>query len=190
MTGDPGTITALLARWSDGDTEAFPELIALAYDDLRAIAHRRVRGGPSEWLDTTALVHEAYLKLAVHQGGEWAGRAQFFAFASRAMRHILVDHARHEGTAKRGGNAVRISFEESEAATDDGSADVLEVDDAIERLAGRNPRMAKMVELRFFGGLTVPEVAEVLAISPRTVEREWMRARAYLLDVLRGHEPG
>lgn len=189
MTGDPGTITALLARWSGGDDNAFPELVALAYDDLRAIAHRRVRSGSDDGLETTALVHEAYLKLAAHQGGEWAGRAQFFAFASRAMRHILVDHARHEQTAKRGGNAVRISFEESEIVADDGSADVLEVNDAIEQLATRNSRMARMVELRFFGGLTVPEVAEVLETSPRTVEREWMRARAYLLDVLRGHEP-
>jgi RNA polymerase sigma-70 factor, ECF subfamily len=190
MPGDPGTITALLSRWSDGDAAAFPELITLAYDDLRAIAHRRLRAGASDGLDTTALVHEAYLKLVGHQGGEWAGRAQFFAFASRAMRHTLVDHARHERRAKRGGGAVRIPFEESDAAADDGTADVLEVNDAIEHLAALHPRMARMVELRFFGGLTVPEVAEVLSTSPRTVEREWMRAKAYLLDILRGHEPG
>jgi RNA polymerase sigma factor (TIGR02999 family) len=190
MSSDPGTITTLLSRWSDGDDDAFPELVALAYDDLRAIARSRLRAGASDGLDTTSLVHETYLKLVGHQGGEWAGRAQFFAFASRAMRHTLVDHARHERRAKRGGGAVRISFDESHVAADDGTADVLEVDEAIQHLGTRHPRMARMVELRFFGGLTVPETAEVLGTSPRTVEREWMRARAYLLEILQGNEPG
>lgn len=190
MTGDPGTITALLSRWSDGDAEAFPQLVALAYDDLRGIAHRRLRAGQSDGLATTALVHEAYLKLVRHQGGEWKGRAQFFAFASRAMRHILVDHARREQAVRRGGNAVRISFNDHVVAAEEESANVLGVDEAIDRLTSRDPRMAKVVELRFFGGLTVPEVAEVLELSPRTVEREWTCAKAYLLEVLRGSEPG
>lgn len=189
MTGDPGTITTLLARWSDGDDEALPALIALAYDDLRAIAHCRLRAGASDGLATTALVHEAYLRLVGHQSSEWAGRAHFFAFASRAMRHILVDHARREHAARRGGNAVQIPLEENDLAADEGSANVLGVDEAVERLASLDPRMAKVVELRFFGGLTVPEVADVLATSPRTVEREWRRAKAYLIEFLRGREP-
>jgi RNA polymerase sigma factor (TIGR02999 family) len=190
VTHDPGTITALLSRWSKGDAEAFPALIALAYDDLRAIAHRRLLAGGGDELATTALVHEAYLRLVGHAGGEWAGRAQFFAFASLAMRTILVDHARREHAAKRGGSAVQIPLAEGDPVADDGTADILEVDDAVQRLAERDPRMAKVVELRFFGGLTVPEVAEVLGTSPRTVEREWMRAKAYLLEVLPGNEPG
>jgi RNA polymerase sigma factor (TIGR02999 family) len=130
MTGDPGTITALLSRWSDGDAEAFPELVALAYDDLRRIAHRRLRAGQSDGLATTALVHEAYLKLVGHQGGEWRGRAQFFAFASRAMRHIhiLVDHGRREHAARRGGNAVRIPLDEQAVAAEEESANVLGVE--------------------------------------------------------------
>jgi RNA polymerase sigma-70 factor (ECF subfamily) len=186
MTSDPGAITALLSQWSEGDAEAFPALMALAYDDLRAIAHRRLRAGVNDELATTALVHEAYLKLSGHQGGEWGGRAQFFAFASRAMRHILVDHARRDHAARRGGNAARIPLEESAVGAEDGSADVLGVDEAVEHLTTRHPRMARVVELRFFGGLTVPEVAAVLDTSPRTVEREWTRAKAYLLETLRG----
>ena len=185
MSADQGTITALLSQWSDGDAEALPRLIAIAYDDLKAIAHRRLLAGSSDDLATTALVHEAYLKLVGPHDGQWEGRAQFFAFASRAMRHILVDHARKDHAARRGGNAVRIPFEESAVgATAGGAADVLGVDATLQRLAEVQPRMAKVVELRFFGGLTVPEVAKVLDMSPRTVEREWTRAKAYLLEEL------
>lgn len=191
MPSDPGTITALLSQWNDGDESAFPRLIALAYDDLRAIAHRRLRAGGGDGLATTALVHEAYLKLVGSQGGQWDGRAQFFGFASRAMRNILVDHARRDQAARRGGGAVRISFDEDAvsqrefADTPDASADVLHVDEALKLLAERNPRMARIVELRFFGGLTVDEVAETLGMSVRTVEREWTRAKAYLLEMLK-----
>ncbi|MFN2316065.1 MAG: sigma-70 family RNA polymerase sigma factor [Gemmatimonadales bacterium] len=189
MTHDPGTITTLLSQWSDGDESAFPKLVEIAYDDLRAIAHRRLRVGSGDGLTTTALVHEAYLKLVGYQAGQWEGRAHFFGFASRAMRHILVDHARREHAARRGGNAIRIPFEEGAIAADDGSADILGVDESIEHLAVRNPRMARVVELRFFGGLSVPEVAEVLDTSPRTVEREWTRAKAYLLEILQDQGP-
>jgi RNA polymerase sigma factor (TIGR02999 family) len=187
MTSDPGTITALLSQWREGDPEAFPRLITLAYDDLRAIAHRRLRGGRSDELATTALVHEAYLKL-LGSDGRWETRAQFYAFASRAMRHILVDHARRIGADKRGGDSVHISFEEGDVAGSDLSADVLGVNEAVERLAERHPSMARVVELRFFGGLSVEEVAEVLETSQRTVEREWTRAKAYLRESLRDDE--
>jgi RNA polymerase sigma-70 factor, ECF subfamily len=184
MTRDPGTITALLAQWSAGDERALPDLIELAYDDLRGIAHRRLRAVAGDGLDTTALVHEAFLKLVGYQGGAWDGRAQFFAFASRAMRHILVDHARREHALRRGGDAVRVTLAEDMIAPDDGSVDVLGVDEALERLTALDPRLAKVVELRFFGGLSVPEVATILELSPRTVERDWSRARAYLLEFL------
>ncbi len=186
MSQDPGTITVLLSRWSAGDADAFPKLVAFAYDDLKAIAHRRLLARDNDGLATTALVHEAYLRLVGRQGGHWESRAQFFAFASHAMRHILVDHARSEHAARRGGGAVRIPLDESAVAVqDEGAADVLAVEETLQRLATVQPRMARVVELRFFGGLTVAEVAEVLGMSQRSVEREWTRARAYLLDALR-----
>jgi RNA polymerase sigma factor (TIGR02999 family) len=186
MSHDPGTITALLSQWSAGDDAAFPRLVALAYDDLRAIAHRRLRIQGHDDIATTALVHEAYLKLVDRHDGQWESRAHFYAFASRAMRHILVDYARSEHTARRGGDTVRIPLDEhAVAGPDTGATDVLVVEETLQRLASLQPRMARVVELRFFGGLTVAEVAEVLHMTPRTVEREWTRARAYLLESLR-----
>ena len=191
MDSDSGAITQLLSRWSEGDDDAFPALMALAYDDLRAIAHRRLRAGDGDGLGTTALVHETYLRLVRHDGGVWEGRAHFYAFAARAMRHILVDHARRATAERRGGGAVRIPLDElaSGAPPDgvkgsDGAQDVLGVNEAIDQLAERHPRMAQVVELRFFGGLSVPEVAEVLGASVRTVEREWTRAKAYLIECI------
>lgn len=187
MQAESGAITQLLARWSDGDGEAFPELMALAYDDLRAIAHRRLRAGDGDGLGTTALVHETYLRLVRHEGGAWESRAHFYAFAARAMRHILVDHARRAGAGRRGGGAVRIPLDQmpgAESDAGDGARDVLGVNDAIDQLAERHPRMAQVVELRFFGGLSVPEVAEVLGASVRTIEREWTRAKAYLIECI------
>lgn len=184
MSSDPGTITVLLSRWSNGDNEAFQQLVGLAYDDLRAIAHRRLRAGGGDELATTALVHEAYLRLIGRIDTEWESRSHFYAFASRAMRHILVDHARKRQADRRGGDAVRIPLEDWMITEDHELADVLGVNEAIERLAERHARMAQVVELRFFGGLTVAEVAGVLNSSVRTVEREWTRARAYLLESL------
>ena len=189
MTTIPGEITTLLSRWSAGDQEAFVRLVALAYDDLRAIAHRRLTAtGRSDTLATTALVHEAFLRLAGQQGGEWPNRAHFYAFTSRAMRHIIVDHARRAQADRRGGEQIHIPLDEATAGVPDGSTDVLGVDEAITRLAERHPRMAQVVELRFFGGLTTPEVAEALSTSVRTVEREWTRAKAYLLETLDDRE--
>jgi RNA polymerase sigma factor (TIGR02999 family) len=185
MSTAPGEITALLGRWAEGDDAAFARLVALAYDDLRAIAHRRlVASRQGDTLSTTALVHEVFLRLAGREGGEWESRAHFYSFASRAMRHILVDHARRQHAERRGGKLVHIPLEETATAGGNHFIDVLGVDEAVTRLAERHPRMAQVVELRFFGGLTVPEVAEVLATSVRTVEREWTRARAYLLESL------
>ncbi len=188
MATNPQTITNLLGQWSEGDAEAFPKLIALAYDDLRAIAHRRLMAGGDGDLATTALVHEVFLRLAGSEGGEWQSRAHFYAFASKAMRHILVDHARRTQAQRRGGGTVRPELDEGTIDADQGSEDVLGVDEALERLAQHNPRMARVVELRFFGGLTVDEVAAVLDTSTRTVEREWTRAKAYLLEALAGDD--
>lgn len=184
MDTSPGQVTQLLAQWCEGDESAFAVLVTLVYEDLRAIAHRRLLSHADETLATTALVNEVYLRLVGHSGGQFDGRAQFFAFASRAMRHILVDHARRAHAAKRGGASVRIALEESGVPGSDDAGDVLGVDEAVERLARHHPRMARVVELRFFGGLNVVETAEVLRTSVRTVEREWTRAKAYLLEVL------
>jgi RNA polymerase sigma factor (TIGR02999 family) len=191
MHTDSGEITGLLSRWSDGDPDAFQRLVALAYDDLRVIAHRRLlAAGGGGTLETTALVHELFLRIVDRTGGEWQSRSHFYSFASQAMRHILVDHARRMQAERRGGTRVQIPLDEAAAHDPSGAADVLGVNEALDRLAERNPRMAKAVELRFFGGLTVPEVADVLDTSVRTVEREWTRARAYLLESLerRGDE--
>lgn len=186
MSTEPGEITALLGRWSQGDAEAFSRLVTLSYDDLRGIAHRRLMATDgSATLSTTALVHEVFLKLVGRESGdEWPSRVQFYAFASRAMRHILVDHARRTNAERRGGGSVGIPLDEAAVGALDGPADVLGVDEAVTQLAERHPRMAQVVELRFFGGLTVEEVATVLATSPRTVEREWTRAKTYLLECL------
>lgn len=184
MTNDPGNITLLLDQWSQGDDNAFARLMTVAYGDLRAVAHRRLMGGMHDDLATTALVHEVYLRLVRHVGGSWESRAHFYAFASRAMRNILVDHARKVNAKRRGGGAVAVEFEDHLVAGDEAVAEVIAVDEALERLASLHPRMARVVELRFFGGLVVEEVAKVLDTSVRTVEREWTRARAYLLEEL------
>ncbi len=185
MDTSPGQVTQLLAQWSEGDEAAFSTLVTLVYDDLRAIAHRRLLASrPDDTLATTALVNEVYLRLVGHAGGQWEGRAQFFGFASRAMRHILVDHARRARAEKRGGSAVQIALDDIRSPGDDAAGDVLGVDEAIDRLAQRNQRMAQIVELRFFGGFNVVETADILGTSVRTVEREWTRAKAYLLEQL------
>jgi RNA polymerase sigma factor (TIGR02999 family) len=180
-------VTALARRWSDGDDKAFDRLIELVYDDLRRIARRHLRLGSREGtIDTTALVHEAYLKLASGggAGGEWPGRAQFFAFCSQAMRRILIDYARRSSADKRGGGLVRVPLEADVAVLDREATELLALDDALKALEARDPRMVRIVECRFFGGLSVLETAEALSLSTRTVEREWARARAYLHQML------
>jgi RNA polymerase sigma factor (TIGR02999 family) len=180
-----GEITRLVERWSAGDEDAFDRLIDLVYDDLRQIAHRQLRlDRPDHTIDTTALVHEAYLRLAQHRHGVWRSRAQFFGFASRAMRHILIDYARQRRAAKRGGTRIRVPLSENVAAVDAGATELLALDEALDLLGKRSERMARIVECRFFGGLSVAETAEALDSSVRTVEREWTRARAYLHSAL------
>jgi RNA polymerase sigma-70 factor, ECF subfamily len=189
-TAPPGTelpIEMLLEACRTGDASALDRLFHLLYDELRIIAHRHLRslhGDGACTLNTTALVHESYLKLAGGAPVRGSGRAQFFAVASRAMRSILVDYARRGAAAKRGGDLVRVTLQEGMAAGDARAADLLAVDAALTRLAENLPRLAQVIECRFFGGMTVAETAEALDISPRTVERDWTRARAYLATIL------
>jgi RNA polymerase sigma factor (TIGR02999 family) len=190
-TADRGEITRLVERWSDGDEAALDRLIELVYDDLRQIAHRHLGlDRPDHTINTTALVHEAYLRLARHRQGVWPSRAQFFAFASRAMRHILIDYARRQRAAKRGGTRVRVPLDENVTPVEAQAAELIALDEALDMLAQRNETMARVVECRFFGGLSVAETAEALDSSVRTVERTWTRARAYLHRTLSQAQAG
>ena len=180
-----GEITRLARRWSEGDNEAFDRLVELVYDDLRRIAHHHLdagaRGGT---VNTTALVHEAYLKLARVEGGVWDGRAQFLAFCSKAMRRILIDYARRRSAAKRGGERVRVPLRDDSAVVEAEVTRMLAVEQALQRLESHDQRMGRIVECRFFGGMSVADTAEALGTSSRTVEREWARARVYLHEAL------
>ena len=181
MSDHQGQITQLVSAWSQGDKPAFDELMELVYDDLRRIAHRHIRDGDRDGLvDTTMLVHEAYMKLVHSEDGTWESRAQFFAFCSKAMRRILIDFARARLAHKRGGGAVRVPLREDLSAVAAEATDILVIEEALQKLEARSPRMAGVVECRFFGGMSVAETAEALVTSTRTVEREWTRARAYL----------
>lgn len=174
-------VTLLLTAVSAGDREALAKLLPIVYDELRQhAAHlmRRERAGHT--LQPTALVHEAFMKLVQQERVHWTGRAHFFAVASKLMRRILVDHARAHLTDKRGGGVDRISIEEGLRLSVGSDADVLAVDRALERLATLDPRQAEIVTLRFFGGLSVDEVAAVLGISKRAVEAEWTMIKAWL----------
>ena len=183
--GDPD-VTGLLVAWQQGDDEALRRVAALVYDDLRAIAAARLRGERSgHTLQPTALVHEAYLRLSEQRRRQWKERRQFFAVASRVMRQVLVDHARARQAAKRGGAATRIEVTSlGEIAAPAEVFDVLPLDEALTRLAALQPRLARVVELRFFGGLEVEETAALLDCSPRTVKRDWALARAWLVREL------
>lgn len=181
-----GDITRLLHASAGGDREAFDALMPHIYDDLRRIAHRqlgRLRSG--ETWNTTALVHEAYLKLADHDGA-YTDRSHFFAVSARAMRQILVDYARRRTAAKRGGVQVAESLDENSLAADAEAEHVLAVEQALSRLAELDPRLVQVVECRVFGGYTEDETAVALGMSLRSVQRFWMRARAWLAEEMRG----
>jgi RNA polymerase sigma factor (TIGR02999 family) len=163
------------------------ELIPLVFEELRRLAHRQLaREHQIQTLQTTDLVHEAYLRLAKHPGAVGHGRAYFYAAAARAMRQVLIDAARKRGAAKRGSGAAVLSLDPDRVAADLYGADLLELDEALERLAQRNPRHARIVECRFFGGMSVEDTAEAIGISPRTVKSDWALARAWLYDALHG----
>lgn len=179
-------ITGLLLRWSSGDASALDALISSIYEDCRLIAARQLRRErPDHTLDPTSLVHELYLRLVDQRRATWKNRAQFFGIAARIMRRILVDHARGRRRAKRGGSATLVSLAAADEAIETPRAsDVLTIDDALERLASIDEDQVRIIELRFFAGLTVEETAHVLGRSPRTVKREWRLAKAWLFREL------
>lgn len=175
----------MLARSSDGDTDAFDEIIGLVYADLRRIAHRRLLSErPDHTLNTTALVHEAYLSLVDQAEADWRGRAHFFAVAARVIRNVLVDHARERGAEKRGGGAVFIPLREDLDGASERTIELLSLDEALAGLSRQDEALGRVVECRFFGGMTHGETAEALGMSVRTVERSWTRAKAYLYRML------
>jgi len=179
---DAGEVTRLLSLWSQGDRGALERLIPIVYQELRQIAARALRReAPGHTLQTTALVHEAYLKLAVQRAGSWPNRQLFYSVAAQAMRRILVDHARERMAQKRGGGVRLLPLEEArDAAAPEAAADVLAVDAAVDGLARVDPRLARIVELKFFGGLNLDEIGGLLEISPSTAWREWEAAKAWL----------
>ena len=180
-----GEITRLLGEVGEGDDDALSRLFPLVYDELRRIARRqRRRAAPPDTLNTTAVVHEAFLKLAGSRNLSVEDRRHFFATAARAMRQIVVDHARAHMTRKRGGGARRIDLEQADLRVDDRAAEIVELDLALDRLGKLSERLGKIVELRFFAGLTVDESAEILGIHSRTVKKDWRKARAFLFREL------
>jgi RNA polymerase sigma factor (TIGR02999 family) len=187
--GQPSTteITGILFRWSQGDEHALDSLTPLVYRDLRRIAARLLRSERAgHTLQPTALVNEAYLKLAGQAKVRWQNRTHFFAVAARAMRHILVDHARGHQAAKRGGGVTVVPLEEELILGPERSVDLLALDQALERLSSIDPRKARVVEMRFFAELNNDQIAEVLQISPNTVMRDWNMARAWLRREIKG----
>jgi RNA polymerase sigma factor (TIGR02999 family) len=184
-TRSPQGITQLLERWSEGDEKALDQLMPLVYDELHRLAGaylRRERGDHT--LQPTALVNEAYLKLVRQRNIQWQNRAQFFGVAAQLMRRILVDFARSRLYQKRGGGAEQVSLDEALMVSREKGADLVALDDALTALAGVDPRMSQVVELRFFGGLDVKETAAVLQVSPETVHRDWRLAKEWLLHEL------
>jgi RNA polymerase sigma-70 factor, ECF subfamily len=179
-------VTSLLLQWSAGDQDALQRLIPLVYDQFRGIAARQLRLERDEHtLDPTALVHELYIRLVDQRRASWQNRAQFFGVAAQLMRRILVDHARSRLAQKRGGSRVLVTLQENLVQADQpGATEILGLDRALTRLSDLDPEQGRLVELRFFAGLTIEETAVVLGRSPRTVKREWQLARAWLFREL------
>jgi len=174
-------VTRLLVEWGDGDEAALARLMPLVYDELRRLArHYMRRERPGHTIQPTALVNEAYLRLVEQTNIRWQNRAHFFGIAAGVMRRVLCDHARARLADKRGGGAVRVSLVEAEARPDEQTTDVLALDEALGELAEVDPRKARVVELRYFGGLSVEETAEVLKVSRSTVLHDWNMAKAWL----------
>ena len=186
-------LTGLLIEWARGDKAALDQLTPLVYDEIRRIAHRYVQHErEGQTLQTTALVHEAYLRLAGSQNVDWQNRAHFFAVTAQVMRHILIDHARRRQYVKHGGEAQRVSID---AATNEAAlmsqpraAELLALDEALTELAKIDPRKSRVVELRYFGGLSLEETADVLEISAMTVRRDWRAAKAWLFKAVKSEK--
>jgi RNA polymerase sigma factor (TIGR02999 family) len=192
MTPSPSQqqVTQLLRDWSGGDERALGKLIPLVQPELHRLAHHymsRERAGHT--LQTTALLDEAYLRLVDNAKRDWQNRTHFVAAAAQLMRRIMVDHARERQALKRGGGTPKVTLDEAALVTETRSQELLALDEALEKLALQDPRKNQIVELRYFGGLTVEETAEFLSLSQRTVEREWNMAKAWLYRALREREP-
>ena len=178
-------VTELLGKWSQGDQAALAELTPLVYEELRRLAHREMGAERADHtLQTTALVNEAYLRLADQTHPRWQNRAHFFAVAARAMRRILVSYARSQRSEKRGGGALKMELNEAALVSPEESKEIVDLHEALERLAVLDSRKAQVVELKYFGGLNYDEMAEVLKISPVTVRRDWRFAKAWLYKEL------
>jgi RNA polymerase sigma factor (TIGR02999 family) len=187
MRPAPHEVTRLLRAWSDGDESALQKLTPLVYDELHRLAHQHMRReNAGHMLQTSALVNEAYVRLVDATQVRWENRAHFFGIAARLMRRILVDDARRRNFDKRGGHTIHVPLDEVLTVPQQQATNLIGLDDALQRLASMEARQSEIVELRFFGGLTVEETAEVLKISPRTVMREWNFARAWLRKEMAG----
>jgi len=183
-------VTELLVRWRAGDQLALDALMPLVYGELRRLAQHYLRKERSDHtLQSTALVHEAYMRLAGQAPPEWQNRAHFFGIAAHIMRQILVEHARGRGAAKRGGNALRMELDESLALAQENDVDVIALDRALQQLSELDAQQGRIVELRFFAGLTIEDTSEVLGISVATVKRDWVTARAWLFRAMTGGAP-
>jgi RNA polymerase sigma factor (TIGR02999 family) len=190
MTARQSQVTEVLIDASSGDPEASDALWSLIYEELHKIARRHLlRELPDHTLSTTALVHEAYIRLVDQERTEWQSRGHFYAVASTVYRRILVDHARERGAQKRGAEFARVTLEESMVASDQRLDDLLALDEALDRLESIDQRLARIVECRYFGGLTDDEIAESFDLSTRTVRREWKKAKGLLLRLLEAESP-
>src|SRR5437773_5796839 len=183
-------VTQLLGEWGNGDDRALEKLVPLVHPELHRLAHHYMsheRAGHT--LQTTAILNEAYLRLVDNTKPVWQGRTHFIAAAAQLMRRIMVDHARERRSLKRGGGALKVTLDEVALVTETRSQELLDLDEAVEGLVAQDTRKSQIVELRYFGGLTVEETAEFLKLSQRTVEREWNMAKAWLYRALSGEEP-
>jgi len=179
--GPSSPVTELLVRWRGGDRKALDALIPLVYGELRRIAQHYLQNErPGHTLQSTALVHEAYVRMIAQDFPQWQNRAHFFAVAAQLMRQILVDHARNYRAAKRGGGVFKLALEEAEESPLPVDIDLVALDDALKTLAGMDEQQSRVVELKFFGGLSIDDTAEVLGVSSSTVKRDWITARAWL----------
>lgn len=186
MPSDQDNVTQLLLEWSAGNEQVLEEMLPLIYDELRRLAHHFLyRERPGHTLQTTALVHEAYLKLIDQKDARWQNRAHFFAIAAQAMRRILMDSARRHVAEKRGGGGEKLSLAEVASISPEPNTNLLALDEALHALAEIDPQQSHIIELRYFGGLTIEETAEVMKLSPATIKREWAMARAWLHQALK-----
>ncbi len=181
----PSDVTRMLLRWRDGDEQALTQLMPLVYDELHRLAGKYLRRErPDHTLQTTALVHEAYLRLVEQTHTDWRNRAHFFGVAAQLIRRILVDYARSRHAARRGSGGIRLTLDDARLSAKEREAELLALDDALTDLAAIDARQSRVVELRYFAGLNIEETAEVLNLSPATVKREWSSARAWLYNQL------